>query len=457
MFLDWGKEMYNLLEEKWITVQSNKETSKVSLIELLEKAHEITDIIDNPIVRVSILRVALAALYKQYQIKTPTQWIDLWNKGKFDIVLDKKKFELFNDKNPFYQSVGVSGQKNVFTIKPHLGGNNAIFFDDPQRLYSMTYEESAKWLITHQMWAVCMSPTNLCIRDSVLTRGVVLIIEGRNLFETLMLNLLCGEHLGDPVWERTKNTGLLDLLTWRSRKIKLVPDNGVVRMINYMGGDQVLDVDDPMLVYVVRKGKKFKLKLNYEKQLWRDCDALFTEENSLALKQLYALYNNDHVSEVANDKFKKLKKRFSIVGMIITNTAKIQHYVSQTFPVPEMLFDPDKNITKKGEIKSVLQYAEKLSWTIRSTFLKQMNIKAEQRRIVIDNYLMEYWSSLEVPFMNYLRDVFNSEQLIDLCFKIADKIISKIVSDYWNEDSFKFNQRCKEAFFKIKGGKVDGS
>jgi hypothetical protein len=86
MFLDWGKEMYNLLEEKWITVQPNKEMSKVSLIELLEKAHEITDIIDNPIVRVSILRVALAALYRQYQIKTPTQWIDLWNKGKFDIV-----------------------------------------------------------------------------------------------------------------------------------------------------------------------------------------------------------------------------------------------------------------------------------------------------------------------------------------------------------------------------------
>jgi hypothetical protein len=456
--------MYNLLEEKWITVQTQRGVNKVSLVELIEDAHEILDVIDNPIVRVSILRVALSILYEQYQIRTSKQWISLWNKSRFDrTLLDKKKFELFDDKKPFYQSVGVVEQKNAFTIQPHLGGNNVIFFNDPQKLRSLTYEESAKWLITHQMWAVCMPSKGKYLKNSILTGGVVLILEGSNLFETLMLNMLCGDHVGNPIWSRKENSGLLDLLTWRSRSMRLISDNGVVRKIDYADGDEIPEgIDDSMLVYVMRKGEKQKLTLNHEKQLWRNCEALFAAENkdcSLALKQFINLLNMDSVLEVTNERFKTLEKRFSITAMIITNTAKVQHYVYQTFPIPEMFFDPSKSESKRGEIGAMLRKANELSRIIRFNFLKQMNIKAKRgKRIVIDGYLMEYWNMLEVPFMNYLSDKLNMEQFIELCFRTTNKVVNKIVSDYWSEDAFKFVKLCGFGISALKEGeKVDGT
>jgi CRISPR type I-E-associated protein CasA/Cse1 len=448
--MDWRPIVFNLLDEDWITVMGvDGKIKKVSLTELIEDAHEIADIVDNPIVRASLIRVALSVIIKQYSIITRKQWADLWNKEKFDkVLLDRTKFELFDECKPFYQSasanVGKYIDKDVYTLKPHLGGNNIVFFDDPQILSSMSYEEAAKWLIAHQQWTVCSSPSIYKLNDSVLTRGTVLIMEGRTIFETLMLNIRIsgdlGSLVGEPVWDRVELTGPLDFLTWRSRTIKLIADNGVVRKMYYRSGDQVTENCDPMIIFEIKKGKRFRFTINPEKRLWRYCDTLFAKETKI-VEQV----NNLCEVEGLNDRFKNLEKKFSLTAMIIVNMSKVEQYVYQVFPIPEKVIKTDTEQEKRNEISHVLRIAEELNKILYSNLVtlyssskstsKHRELKKPSKREKWEKeweYLITYWDALEVSFMDYLREKIGRDEFIDCCYRQANAVVDKIMNDYLN-------------------------
>jgi CRISPR system Cascade subunit CasA len=129
----------------------------------------------------------------------------------------------------------------------------------------MSFAEAARWLIHAQAFDTAGIKTG-AVGDDRVTNGKgygakiawcgwlgLVIIEGANLFETLMLNLQLGKSLppaaGDlPVWERDPQgpavdnrpgapTGPADLLTWQSRRIRLGHDGERVTGVLIANGD----------------------------------------------------------------------------------------------------------------------------------------------------------------------------------------------------------------------------
>ncbi|MEM8558828.1 MAG: type I-E CRISPR-associated protein Cse1/CasA, partial [Bacteroidota bacterium] len=120
---------------------------------------------------------------------------------------------------------------------------------------------------------------------------------GRSLFEALMLNgpptpeARMGAITEDkPVWKRNApktyrkriHTGLLDVLTWPSRRLTLVTEennDGVVATGVYLTQGDKLDpdpADDPLTAYIESDKKgRFPLGFRAGRAVWRDSAALF--------------------------------------------------------------------------------------------------------------------------------------------------------------------------------------
>ena len=151
----------------------------------------------------------------------------------------------------------------------------------------MTAHAVARALVAHQAFAVGggRSPTGYT-SHAPLVGSVAVILVGDNLFETLMFNLVMydqkksrpipASETDRPSWERDHPIlpgeprpvlGYLDLLTWQSRAIRLVPQGDQVnpRVSHlYYGQGEILDLEgtiDPQVPMVKAKDDMARLRL----------------------------------------------------------------------------------------------------------------------------------------------------------------------------------------------------
>ena len=127
-------------------------------------------------------------------------------------------------------------------------------------------------------------------QDSSLARGMVLLVHGRTLFETLMLNLseYTPSEADRPIWEvddsedmvtRDRVAGRLDLYTAQSRRLRLVPphrEDGLVCHVHFAQGRKLRDLVDPMKPHMIRnqaKGPEL-ISLDEDRATWRDSTSL---------------------------------------------------------------------------------------------------------------------------------------------------------------------------------------
>ncbi len=260
---------FNLTEEPWIPclMLETNEPKDLSLFEVLRQAHEIKEITDDsPLVVVSLHRLLLAILHRNFGPKSFDDWKELWRKECWDAkklksYFDncKDRFNLFDEERPFYQYpvIKSSGTGEEASFKPleylmqeKASGNNGTLFDhsfeaNPQ---SFTFETATCYLIARQAFSFagtgCKYPFGFA--NSTLISGFSVLAIGNNLFETLALNLVRYPHektfiyetdedeqMDMPFWERSKldqatskdakgtiPRGYLDYLTRQSRKIK---------------------------------------------------------------------------------------------------------------------------------------------------------------------------------------------------------------------------------------------
>ena len=334
---------FNLIDSKWIPcILPGGEREELSIKETFERVSDIQEIFDSsPLVTVAIHRLLLAILHRNFGPVNETEWANLWNdgKGNWDTTkltsyLDKwrTRFNLFDEKYPFYQCATIpvsvtdakgkpkSYAKSVSNMVHELAtGDNATLFDhsieDNPRALSAA--EAARLLAAFQSFAVGGLITFESGQDrkkfgsadnAALVKGAVILVKGDNLFQTLMLNLhkynrndaepFEIDRDDAPVWEYENNLlreerpkGLLDLLTWQSRRIKLIPEqnnNGqtIVTQVVIMKGNQFPDgfylyKKETMLAFrKVLKPSKGQdpyppLAFQQEKALWRDSLSLF--------------------------------------------------------------------------------------------------------------------------------------------------------------------------------------
>lgn len=249
---------YSLWEEPWIPVaRLTGPPATVSIRDALVEAPNLREVYDqSPLVMVSIHRLLMAIIYRVFRPASERDWVTLWRSRSFDAGrLDgygaawSDRFDLFHATHPFYQVPFISDEKVhpiTALILEAASGNNPTLFDhgSAEGGAGLTPERAACHLLAHQLFALgggVSKPFNRM--DAPLTKGLVVEARGRDLFETLLLNLmplhrwstLTPDRGKDaPFWELddtpeperngTLPMGPMHYLTWQSRQLHLKRD-----------------------------------------------------------------------------------------------------------------------------------------------------------------------------------------------------------------------------------------
>lgn len=324
---------FNLLHEPWIRVmRPDASVEEVSLIDALIHSKEYSALAgEMPTQDVAILRLLLAVLYVVFSKFDPEgqkaplldedeaieRWDCLWEAKEFPekILRDylnqyEDRFWLFHPERPFYQAATALAGSSFNAQK--LNGE-ILESDNKTRMFSMrigegknklTYSEAARWLIQLNGYddsslkkKVNSAPDKPTFKDGWLGQLGVVYAVGKNLFETLMLNLVLSDRHGEvwssatPIWEREEpdQRDLLmvkvphdqaALLTLQSRRIYLHREEGFVTGYQVLGGEQFepsTAIEAEQMTMWKRSSKKNNIepKLHdLSKQFWREFTSL---------------------------------------------------------------------------------------------------------------------------------------------------------------------------------------
>lgn len=333
----WMDREFNLLEEGWIPVSKNGEVREVSLKEALINAHQYDGLqSEMATLDAAVLRQMLAVLqtvFYRYDesgnfspAKNADQIIDrfeaVWNEGKLpawviEKYLDswKDKFWLFDEKEPFGQALSAEKGTEYKTSKL-IGSisesNNKIRIFSPRSgedKREISYPEAARWLIHINAYDDTSNKKKQkglpsCGAGWVGQLGQI-YVKGKNLFETLMLNLVLLDEKGElwgepsPAWEKPARQyerteipvpdNLAALYTLASRRILLKKnENKKVAGFRLLGGDFFNKTNafiEPHTLWKQRKETKkgaapefVPKRMDPSRQIWRDFASIAVPE-----------------------------------------------------------------------------------------------------------------------------------------------------------------------------------
>ena len=322
------KISFNLIDKPWIPCLSLKGKSKVlSLTDFFSDAHNLREIDGNPLVIASLQRFFLAIVHRVFDIQTDKKWQELLDMKKFDMDKIHKyfkkwhdRFDIFDNKYPFYQCVDIKeNKKSINSLDLVLSSaNNTTLFDHTldRNCKPMTPAEAAINIIVLQNYG----GSGRGYQVGALTQGVVVNINGKNLFEKIIYNTIpsskktiaeINKQKNIPVWEQEgifqtqtrEPFGYMDYLTWQNKKILLCPvvlENNVIEIRDF-SIDQGLKFPksqgkiqypkDPFMMYKENaKGLK-PIELQENRTVWRDCLALMKSASSVGDKNLKKVYS----------------------------------------------------------------------------------------------------------------------------------------------------------------------
>jgi len=263
---------FSLIDEPWIRVRlGTGDLAEVSLTDLFTRAHEITALAGElPTQDAAVLRVLLAVLRRSHPDARGTEaWQALWERGSFDpapittyLETHRERFDLL------HQVADLHTAKGEFTELARLVADVPAGFAHfttraGDALDTMTFAEASRWLIHCQAF----DPSGIksgAVGDDRVKGGKgypigtgwcgrlgVVVLEGTNLFQTLLLNSPLAKRDSDPaldlpVWEqgvqtaatsRLRPTGPADLQTWQLRRLRLGHDGENATAVLIANGD----------------------------------------------------------------------------------------------------------------------------------------------------------------------------------------------------------------------------
>ena len=390
---------FNLIDEQWIPcLACEGERVELGLRDTLVQAHELREVLgDTPLETASLHRLLLAVLHRVFGPKSTRAWKSLWGREQFDRgMLDEylhqpkihQRFDLFDPAKPFYQSFYPRKDKtSMISLLLHTAsGNNATLFDHSTKAVGLTLApaQAARALITSHLFGLGgLSGLPKKFTDAPGAKGTLFFARSRNLFETLILNMVQYEEdkplptpdANDlPAWEmedpfvpaRSQPKGYLDYLTWHNRRIWLYPEEIegriVVRDMHWAPGLR-LDADDtdPMKHYFVdKRGGARPLCFTSERALWRDSSVLF---------QLGGVNKPPKVvqwlARLAQSPVLALNtaQRYQLMALgIAKSRARLDFLRSESLPLP---IDFLKHPEHVGELSRALEVAESCASAIR--------------------------------------------------------------------------------------------
>ncbi|MFJ4939016.1 type I-E CRISPR-associated protein Cse1/CasA [Streptomyces pseudovenezuelae] len=329
-----GVPSFDLTCEPWIPVLRRQDgrQDELSLREVFAQASDLARIVgDVPTQEFALLRLLLAVAHDALDgPRDADQWADWWeDEDCFAAVpsyLDtyRDRFDLLHPVAPFFQVAGLrTSRDEVFSLNRIVADvpNGEPFFTS--RMPSaerLDFAEAARWVVHTHAYDTSGIKTGV-VGDSRAKNGKVyplgvgwagnlggVFAEGDTLRETLLLNMVAGDTAalktdpGDrPAWRREpcgpgpgrgrRPTGVRDLYTWQTRRLRLHIDQGAVHGVVLGYGDPLparnMHQREPMTRWRRSKTQEKKLgepqvylpkEHDPQRAVWRGLSSLLAEQ-----------------------------------------------------------------------------------------------------------------------------------------------------------------------------------
>lgn len=393
---------WSLVEEPWIPTARSSGVIDRSIRQVFAEAHEIDRLAAlPPTVNVAILRQVLLPIVLD-ALGPPRSRIELAQRlgeGRFDLsdidqYLDRfsQRFDLFDPEMPFGQVAGLSTPKGEvkrigLLIPAEASGNNVPLFSPRSEASELALSPAgaARWLVHGHCYDTAAIKSGAAgdpqakngkttgnPTGSVGRFGAVIPI-GRNLYETLILNMPIRAEGTDPddrpwwdrpaysaEWRSRPATGVLNLLTWQSRRVRLVAeeaeDGPRVTGVVVCAGDRIdpFSFAEPHCTWNLdpkpKPGEPQKRPRRHQsgRASWQGFDSLLavtatTEssakcETSLLLKQIGDLWG-DELLDI------DYPLNVDLVGIEYGNqSAVVENVISDSMPLPVAALREDSDV-----------------------------------------------------------------------------------------------------------------
>jgi CRISPR system Cascade subunit CasA len=439
---------FDLRTSPWVPcVDLEGRPVELGLRDALVRAHEMRELFgDAPPVTAAMYRLLLAILHRVFGPADEEEWAALWDArqwdaGRVEAYLAEwgHRFDLFDQERPFFQAPDerVRIKSVASLIHDVASGNNATLFDHhtDERGPVLRPAEAARMVVTAQSFGLGgLSGLQQKFTDGACASGIVFLVQGHNLFETLCLNMIAYPtqesvmlHAPQdrPVWEmddpyapaREQPLGYLDYLTWQNRRVLFFPeeDDGrvVVREMT-MGPALRMDneVLDPMIHYRKHRTRGWApLSFDEERALWRDSAALLALHSDDERVPRTFRWLADLVLDGELDRAQT--RRYLALGMS-KKQAKVNFCRSERMPLPLAYLHERALVESLGTALAMAEQVSRCLWGATHTLAQFVVIpefdqpgarkpRPEDVDPLIQGWAVErrFWSRLELPF----RDV----------------------------------------------------
>ncbi|MGA5711308.1 type I-E CRISPR-associated protein Cse1/CasA [Streptomyces cellulosae] len=272
---------FDLLGQPWIQVlRSDGSQDELSLLQVFAQADDVRHVLgDLATQEFALVRLLLAVAHDALDGPADIEkWAELW--GDPDcfapvqtyLAEHRERFDLLHPVTPFLQTPGLRTAKDeVFSLNrivADVPAGEPFFSARLPDVGRLTFAEAARWIVHVHAYDTSGIKTGMVDDDRVKGGKVYplgtgwagglggVFVEGRTLRETLLLNLVAAdtEELDfsaddRPAWRREpcgpgsdgrSATGLRDLYTWQSRRVRLHHDADGVHGV-------VLGYGDPLV------------------------------------------------------------------------------------------------------------------------------------------------------------------------------------------------------------------
>lgn len=272
---------FDLTRRPWIPVlHSNGSQDELSLCQVFDHAGDLRRVVGGLATQeFALIRLLLAVAHDALDGPAGVEeWAELWEDpdcfAPVQVYLEehRERFDLLHPRTPFLQSAGLRTAKDeVFSLNrivADVPAGEPFFTARMPDVERLSFAEAARWLVHVHAYDTSGIKTGMAGDDRVKGGKVYplgtgwagglggVFVEGATLRETLLLNLVAADTEaldfsdGDrPAWRREPcgpgsdgraASGLRDLYTWQSRRVRLHHDAGGVHGV-------VLGYGDPLV------------------------------------------------------------------------------------------------------------------------------------------------------------------------------------------------------------------
>lgn len=406
--------------------------------------------------------------YEDYKESLEDCWTSLWEKGCFpDIVtVYLKKWEdhfyLQDKRFPFYQVTmeemisklpsnkkptmvagrninrTISESSNKQALFSPIGGNGKRKDKDV-----MTPSELARWILEFQGYTGLSDKIKLISAEQKPSKGWLfdiggLYLEGNNIFETLLYNLMlihpesqyrynkqcpCWEYSGEDILRKNliekPIDNLAELYTNWSRAIYLNPERDLHEPIEiYIAKLAVINHRDafvePMTIWNLNKTGEFKghfspRKHKPEQAMWRSFGiiAMKTSETE-GRKRPGILQQYDEICNVVGNRWIKVNAVSMESDQNATSWVPVDEVID-SLSINDMVLSDSKPDGWVIRINDIVEQTKKIIESIYYGFLSDIadirNLEGKQRSAFLANNKESAYESIDIPFREWLTEI----------------------------------------------------